>query len=815
MYSRFSSNHRQSNRFHALFYAAIFFFAVIVLKLGWLQIIHAHDYETLAEEQNSRGVVLPAKRGNIYAKDYRTGELFPLAQNSTTYVVFADPMLIESGTESKVADQLLPFLYIPPDPAELVKKEVAVTPPQTVTVPAATAPTDPTALATDAAVAATAETNSDGTVPVTAPDLTTSTPISPIVQPPNAVTPKPVEVPLDPQVAFKNKLIEELATKDVIRRELGEITDEEIKILTESHIPGVALENKTLILNPTLIDDPSDTATKLATILAAKYDEIYPLMIRKKVRYVKLATRVAPDVKDKIEALGIRGVGTIPEYRRVYPEENLAAQVVGFLDHDEDGEYGIEGAFDKILRGKDGLRTTQVDPFNRQITVGDIAIQNAVDGNSVVLTIDRAIQKMAEEALAKVVDQQRADGGEVIVMDPHTGAVLALAHYPTFNPNTYGDVYASEELVKKEIPKKWVDEAGNVHDDTEVWWETTRGEKAISEWGTELIVRNGFRYPVFNEYRDGEIVGKIIYNNRVGEGAFGMKAATDPYEPGSVFKSIVMAAAIDAGEVTPNTRSPYNGPVTLDEINYLTKKPIVIKNSQNLYHGQETMTQVLENSSNIGMTFVAQTLGAATFYDYIKKFGFGERTEIEFDGEDTGQIENYTKWSKSELVTKGFGQGLTVNLFQMAAAYSALANGGLLMKPYVVDEQISADGRRIKTEPTTIRRVIDPETSKTITEMLVSSVKNGYAKPGGVPGYFVAGKTGTSQTYFNGRALTDVGTTIATFGGYAPATDPKFIVLVKVDRPRIEEWGTTSAAPVFKKVTEELLMNYFAIAPNN
>ncbi|MFH0776673.1 MAG: penicillin-binding protein 2 [Patescibacteria group bacterium] len=766
MHSYSPRNYRNSNRFNVLFYAAVFFFALAIAKLVWLQILHAGDYRALAEEQNSRGVVLPAKRGNIYAKDYRTNELFPLAQNSTTYTVFADPLLIDTGSEEPVANMLLPFLYSPP--AEEESKPVAEEVP-----PAAASP-----------------------APIDSQNA-----VAPVVQ-------------IDPKTEFKNKLIDRLLTKNVVRRELTEITDDEAKIVNDSHLPGVSLEGKMVIINPTLIENPEDTATKLATILATNYDEIYPAMLRKKVRYAKLASRISADIKEKIEALGIRGVGTIPEYRRVYPEESLAAQVVGFLDHDEKGEYGIEGAFDQKLRGKNGLRKTQVDPFNRQITVGDVTIQNAEDGDSIVLTIDRAIQKIAEEELAKVVDQQRADGGQVIVMDPRTGAILALAHYPTFNPNAYGEVYQSEELVKKEIPKKWVDEAGNVHDDKDVWWETVDGEKTVSEWGVESIVRKGYRYPVFSEYRDGEIIGKIIYKNRVGEGAFGMKAATDPYEPGSVFKSIVMASALDAGEVTPNTRSPYNGPVTLDEINYLTKKPIVIKNSQNLYHGQETMTQVLENSSNIGMTFVAQKLGPATFYDYIKKFGFGERTEIEFEGEDNGQVENYTKWSKSELVTKGFGQGLTANLFQMAAAYSALANGGLLMKPYVIDEEILPDGKVIKTEPQTIRRVINPETSKTITEMLVSSVRNGYAKSGGVPGYFVAGKTGTSQTYFNGRALSDVGTTIATYGGYAPATDPKFIVIVKVDRPRIEEWGTTSAAPVFKKITEQLLENYFAIPPN-
>lgn len=755
MYLHSRQNYREINRFNALFYTTIFCFLAIVSRLAWLQIVHSADYKQLAEEQNARGVVLPAKRGNIYAKDYRTNELFPLAQNSTTYTIFADPLLIENGSEVAVVEMLLPLLF---QDTEIDNEAVE-----------------------DSDEDSEAE---NGTVTIS------------------------------PKEEFRNNLIKKLTTKDVMRRELHQVSVEEGRLVADSHLAGVAAEEGIIIINPTLIDDPEDTATKLATILAEDYDEIYPLMIRKKVRYSRLAAKVTPAMRDAIAELGVRGIGSIPEYRRVYPEGSLAAQVIGFLDHDEQGAYGVEGALDKKLRGQDGLRQTQVDPFNRQITVGDVMIDNAKDGSSLVLTIDRVIQEMAERELGKIVDFQRADGGQAIVMDPATGAILALAHYPTFDPNAYGDVYTTEELEKKEREKKWVDEEGNIQKEIEVWWETINGEKTYTEWGVEYVIRNGYRYPVFTEYRDGEEFRKLIYENRVGEGAFGLKAATDPYEPGSVFKPIVMASALDAGEVDSTTRSPYNGPVPIDEINYLTKKPIVIKNSQNQYHGFETMSEILANSSNIGMTFVAQQLGPATFYDYLRKFGFGERTEVEFDGEDAGMIENYTKWSESELVTKGFGQGINVNLFQMAVGYSVLANGGLLMKPYIIDEEILPDGRRIKTEPQTIRRVIDPETSREITEMLVNSVKTGAAKPARVEGYFVAGKTGTSQTYLRGRALSEVGTTLASFGGYAPATDPKFVLLIKIDRPRVSEWGAAVAAPIFQKVSEELLKNYFAIPPS-
>ncbi len=755
MVSRFSSRQRIVwDRTQVLFFTAVFVFIIIAGKLVYLQLIHGAEYQLLANEQNSRGVVLPARRGNIYTRDLRTAELFPLAQNSTTYTIFADPLLIEN--ESAAADLLLPLLY-----TDLIDSQTLDTDSTTVKDPD--------------------QSESDST----AKDQT-----------------------LKSESDFRNWLTEKLVAKDIVRRELSDVTPEQVALVRDAYLPGVGTDGEIVTINPTLVDNPEETARQLAEIIDSKYTDLYPLMLRKKVRYIKLAGRVSANAKDDVLSLGIRGVGAIPEYRRVYPEGSLAAQVIGFLNHDEEGVYGVEGAHNQLLSGKDGLRQTQVDPFNRQITVGDITIKDARDGVSLVLTIDRAIQEIVERELSKMVDKQRADGGQAIVMDPKTGAILALAHYPTFDPNDFSAVYEREELLKTEKKYTWTDQnTGELQERTEEIWETKSGEPLVVEYGTEYVVRKGYRFPVFREGAK-----RVIYTNRIGPSVFTLKAITDPYEPGSVFKPIVMAMAIDADEVTPDTRSPYSGPVRIDE--YVRGRPVTIKNAQGKYNGRETMTEVIENSSNIGMTFVAQQLGRATFYDYLKKFGFAERTDVDLEGEDSGYLENYTKWSESELVTKAFGQGISVNLIQMAAGYSVLANGGLLMKPYIVAEEILTDGTRLVTKSETVRRVIDEDTSKQITAMLISSVKNGYAKVTKVDGYFIAGKTGTSQTYSrSGRALSDLGTTIAAFGGYAPATNPKFVLIVKIDRPRVVEWGSAVAGPVFKKITEELLKNYFLIPP--
>lgn len=772
------------DRFTVLFFVAVTFFVVIVGKLAWLQVIHAAEYKKLAEEQNSRGVILPAKRGVIYAKDYRTDELFPLAQNSTTYTIFADPVLIEQGKESVIADALAPLLYVPPEEEAALAKEKLQATLTVIPTPAAPPLASPTTL-----------------VPLPGQQTTDLTE--------NAESTSVIPEIIDPKKEFHDRLLDRLVVKDVVRRVLPVASHEILNAVADSHLPGVEIDDKNLalIINPMLMSDTDKIAKSLAALIDKKYDDIYPLLTRKKVRYVKLASNISAVVRDQIVKLDLKGIGTIPEYRRIYPEKTLAAQIVGFLNHDGSGSYGVEGSYQKLLAGTPGLRRTQVDPMNRQITVGDITIRDAEDGASVVLTIDRSIQEIVERKLEEVVRQQRADSAQVIIMDPHTGAIMAFAHYPTFDSNDYGAVFEREELIKNERKVMKVDASGEVREVLEERWKTPAGEPVVTEFDRDYIIREGWRYPVFTE---GD--KKIIYNNRLGPNVFSPKAITEPYEPGSVFKPIVMSMAIDAGEVTPNTRSPYSTPVKIGES--INGREIYIRNALGHYFGRETMTEVIMHSSNIGMTFVAQKLGRATFYDYLKKFGFGERTEIELEGEDAGYYENYTKWSESELVTKAFGQGISVNLVQMATAYSALANGGVLMKPYIISEEVHPDGHRIKTEPETIRRVVSADTATTSTGILIASVRDGFARKGGVPGYYVGGKTGTSQTYGRGgKVFSQLGTTIATFGGYAPATNAKFVMIVKFDRPRSSEWGEASAGVVFHDVSEELLKNYFAIPP--
>jgi len=274
-----------------------------------------------------------------------------------------------------------------------------------------------------------------------------------------------------------------------------------------------------------------------------------------------------------------------------------------------------------------------------------------------------------------------------------------------------------------------------------------------------------------------------------------------------------MASGIDDKDVTPNTT--FNDPGFLD-VDWNKSKnayDYTIRNVLAACTGHITMTNVIANSCNTGISFVARQMGKSLFYSYILRFGFGERTGIEFDNELPGKIAHFSQWADSEFYNHAFGQGLTVTPLQMVAAYGALANKGILMQPHIIDKIIEPDGKVIQTEPAIIQRVVSEQTANTVTAMLVNAVENGVAKNAKLPDHYLAGKTGTSQTYINGKAMSGAGTTIASIAGFGPISDPKFVLLVKLDRPRSSEWADATAVYAYKDIAA-YLYNYFGIPPD-
>lgn len=297
--------------------------------------------------------------------------------------------------------------------------------------------------------------------------------------------------------------------------------------------------------------------------------------------------------------------------------------------------------------------------------------------------------------------------------------------------------------------------------------------------------------PDFNPNFYSQVGTSSDYNNN---------AIYDVYEPGSVFKPLVMASAIDSDYVKPDTTFVDEG---FEKIDVFT-----IRNADGKVYGEQTMTQVLDYSINTGMIFVARKMGVDRLKDYVERFGFGQKTGIELDTELNGNISSLSKKSEIYMATASFGQGISVTAIQLLSAYGALANGGVLMKPYIVDEIHYADGRVEKTEPETVRQVISSRTATLIGGMLASVVSNGHAGNASVPGYYVAGKTGTAQISDtkNGGYLED--DTNHTFVGYAPADDPIFVMVVKLDRPANARFSASTAAPVFGEMAKYILQYY-------
>ena len=300
--------------------------------------------------------------------------------------------------------------------------------------------------------------------------------------------------------------------------------------------------------------------------------------------------------------------------------------------------------------------------------------------------------------------------------------------------------------------------------------------------------------PDFDPSEYGKVKDLGVLNNPVTLGA---------YEPGSIFKAFTLGAALDAGKISPNTTYVDKGVEEIDRFK--------IKNSDGKAHGLTTMTQVLDESLNTGTIFVQRQLGKESFRQYMEAFGFGKKTDIELTPEAKGNISSLTKKGDIFAATGSFGQGITTTPIQLIAAYGALANGGKLMRPYIVDELIHADGTHEQTKPQVVAQPISPRASRLISGMLVSVVENGHGKRAGVPGYWVAGKTGTAQVPGPGGAyLKDVN--IGSFAGFAPASDPKFVMLVKLDRPRDVEWAESSAGPLFGEMAR-FLLSYYQIPP--
>ncbi len=487
-------------------------------------------------------------------------------------------------------------------------------------------------------------------------------------------------------------------------------------------------------LAPKNIDQPKkeEIANDLSHLLDLKKEEIIKKIEKEGDPYEPLKHKIEEAVAKEIIEKQFEGVGIAEEMWRYYPHESLACHLTGFVGIRENGkigQYGLEGYYEDLLKGEAGSLTGGKDTFGDWIPSLNEEFEPAKDGSDLVLAVDQNIQFKAEEELKRAIEEQGAEDGTVIVLEPETGAIMALANKNIFNPNAYHEV--------------------------------------------ESI------------------------------GVFLNKAVQEAYEPGSVMKPITMAAGIDSGKISQHTTYIDEGQVNL--------RGGVIRNVDGKAYGEQTMTQVLEKSLNTGAVFVQQKMGADISKNYLEKFGFGEPSGVDLAGEAGGNMSNLLTGREIDLATISFGQGNTVTPLSLAAAFGAIANEGKLMRPHVVEKIIHSDNNEEVVQPEIKEQVVSSETAHQLTQMLVSVVDNGFGRPAKVEGYDIAGKTGTAQKPDLEKGGYGEGT-IHTFVGFAPAFDPKFVILVKLDNPQGARFAADSVSPVFKRMAE-YLFDYLEIPP--
>ncbi len=480
--------------------------------------------------------------------------------------------------------------------------------------------------------------------------------------------------------------------------------------------------------HPNQIKDVAATSRDLAKALRLDRNDLVK-KLSLNTPFVWIERHVTPKKVEMVEALNLDGIVFKSERSRFYPNKTMAAQIVGFSGVDGRGLEGVEFYYDRVLEGQQAQFRVIRDALGRGL---GLEVDEKIDhsGKNLILTIDRRIQYIAETALAEAVTQNGAKNGIAVVMSPKTGAILAMAHYPFINPNSYNQ-FAKD---------KW---------------------------------RN--------------------------------RAITDPYEPGSTLKIFSAAAALESGVSGPHS------------IYYCENGSYRI--GRNVVHDTRpyqylSLEQIIQVSSNIGTVKLSENIGSKNLYDTLKNFGFGERTGIDCPGETPGMLSPYQRWTKIDNAAIAFGQGISVSAIQLITAVSAIANDGILMKPYVVQAITDKNGAMIeKFNPQPVRRAVSSETAEAIRKMMAMvTEQGGTGTKAAIEGYKVGGKTGTAQkidengTYARGKY-------VSSFVGFVPVKNPEAAILVMIDEPQKAHYGGVVAAPVFKKIALHTL-NFMNIPPD-
>jgi cell division protein FtsI (penicillin-binding protein 3) len=491
---------------------------------------------------------------------------------------------------------------------------------------------------------------------------------------------------------------------------------------------ALSMESQSVYVRPHRIQEAEKVSHHLAEILGLQRGEVRQKIASEKP-FVWIKRQVSSPEAEKVQALNLDGIGMYYEPNRHYPQGQLAGQLIGFVGRDSEGLEGLELKHNEYVRGETGSSVTERDALGRRVLVEGVGGLQVPPGSDIHLTLDTAIQHMAERELETSVQKYRAKAGIAIVVEPRTGEVLALANYPSFDPNNYAKLSAEQR-------------------------------------------RN--------------------------------RAVTDSFEPGSTFKTILAAAALEEEVVgkedlfyCENGKYPFAGKIIHDSHPY----------------GWLSFAKILQVSSNIGFTKVAEKVKKERYFKYIEKFGFGQATGVDVPGEVAGLVRRPEAWAAVDLATHAFGQGISTTPLQMVMAYAAIANGGFLMRPYVTQRVVSPRGDvLLENQPHVVRRVISEKNAKLLASMLRDVTnEGGTGTMANIEGFEVAGKTGTAQKadpVHGGYSKKRVGS----FVGFVPAHDPRLVALVLIDEPEAQVYGGVVAAPAFRNIAQGALRR-LAVAP--
>ncbi|MGA9536872.1 MAG: penicillin-binding protein 2 [Desulfobacterales bacterium] len=491
---------------------------------------------------------------------------------------------------------------------------------------------------------------------------------------------------------------------------------------------AVSIQVTSIAAYPARIGDPAKTAAALAKPLHLDRSSLQR-SFRSKKTFVWVKRQATPREVEKIKALNLGGIGFVPEYNRFYPKKTLAAQVIGFTGIDGAGLEGLEHFYDRSLKGTETEYTCLRDALGKRFVSNGTNMQD-FSGKNLILTIDQTVQFIAERTLEDTVTEFDADSGIAIVMEPKSGALLAIAQYPFFNPNAY------------------------------------------------------------REFKSAN------WRNR---------AITDSIEPGSTLKIFSATAAIASGYSSPNTiffceNGAYRiGRKTVRDVSA---------------HGWLSLQQIVKYSSNIGAIKISEIVGAKHLFNTLRDFGFGAKTGIDCPGETPGSLSNYRHWTRMDTSAISFGHGMAASPLQLVTAVSAIANNGVLMKPYLVAAVTDQNNQTVQSfAPHVVRRVVSESTARKISAILKTVVaEGGTGTKAALQGFSVGGKTGTAKKIGPDGTYSD-DDYIASFVGFTPVDNPAITVLVIINEPRKQYYGGVVAAPAFRRIAQETL-NYLNVHPD-